>query len=156
MIIDPELQKVWISKADEKESFSKAFEHHKKQGIFKGLEELHQSWGQLSETGSHANLNSICDRFIIKKSGDEVQSWELNYSGLPDRRFWAMSLFSLLLTSFTMEDTFFSDYASRLGLDHILVDKRAAFEGHKERTREYLKARYSVEMPVAEGIVISI
>jgi hypothetical protein len=156
MIVDPELQTVWISKDDEQEAFSKAFEHHKKQGIFKGLDELHRAWGQLSETGSHANLNSICDRFVITKSGEEVQSWQLNYSGVADERIWAMSLFSLLLTCFTMENTFFSDYAGRLNLDHVLVDMRTAFESHKERTREYLKVRYNVEMPVAEGIVISI
>jgi hypothetical protein len=45
MIIDPELQIVWISKDDEQEAFSKAFEHHKKQGIFKGLDELHRPGG---------------------------------------------------------------------------------------------------------------
>lgn len=156
MIVDPGLQTVWISKDDEQEAFSKAFEQHKKQGIFKGLDELHRTWGQLSETGSHANLNSICDRFVIARSGDEVQSWQLNYSGVPDQRIWAMSLFSLLLTCFTMENTFFSDYAGRLKLDHVLVDMRGAFEIHKENTREYLKARYKVELPVPEGIVISI
>lgn len=156
MIVDPELQTVWISKDDEQEAFSKAFEHHKKQGIFKGLDELHRTWGQLSETGSHANLNSICDRFVITKSGDEVQSWQLNYSGVPDQRIWALSLFSLLLTCFTMENTFFNDYAGRLNLDHVLVGMRSAFEIHKERTREYLKVRYNVELPVPEGIVISL
>lgn len=155
MIIDPELQNVWISKADEREAFAKAFEHNKKQGLFKGLDELHRTWGQLSETGSHANLNSICDRFVITNSGDNVQSWQLNYSGL-DQRVWAISLFSLLLTCFTMENTFFNDYGTRLGLDHVLVDMRKAFDIHKERTREYLKVRYNVELPVIEGIVINI
>lgn len=156
MIVHPTLQTVWISKDDEQADFSRAFEHNKKQGLFKGLDELHRTWGQLSETGSHANLNSICDRFVIAKSGDEVQSWQLNYSGVRDQRVWAMSLFSLLLTCFTMENTFFNDYAGRLKLDHVLVDMRTAFEDHKERTREYLKVRYNVERPVPEGVVINI
>jgi hypothetical protein len=93
---------------------------------------------------------------VIARAGDEVQSWQLNYSGVPDQRNWAMSLFSLLLTCFTMENTFFSDYVGRLSLDHVLVDMRAAFESHKERTREYLKVRYNVALPVPEGIVLSI
>ena len=156
MIVDPALQTVWIKKNDEHEAFSRAFEHNKKQGLFKGLGELHRTWGQLSETGSHPNLNCICDRFVIAKSGDEVQSWQLNYLGVPDQRVWAMSLFSLLLTCFTMENTFFNDYAGRLNLDHVLGDMRTAFEGRKETTREYLKFRYNVQLPVPEGIVISI
>ena len=155
MITDPNLQAIWLSKNDEREAFSKAFEHHKKQGIFKGLDELHRSWGHLSETGSHATLNAICDRFKVTKSDDGGQSWQLNYSGA-DQRLWAMSLFSMLLTCFTMENTFFGDYAGRLNLDHVLVGMRADFERHKERTREYLKARYKVEPPPTDSVVISI
>lgn len=75
---------------------------------------------------------------MVSKSEDQVKAWQLNYSGL-DERTWAMSLFSLLLTSFTMENTFFGDYAGRLSIDHVLVDMRTAFEGQKEGTRKYLK-----------------
>jgi hypothetical protein len=152
MITDPQLQAVWLGKNDEQLAFSKAFEHHKKQGIFKGLDELHRSWGQLSETGSHATLNSICDRFKVTKSEDGGRSWQLNYSGV-DQRLWAMSLFSMLLTCFTMEHTFFKDYEGRLNLDHILVGMRMDFERHKERTREYLKARYKVEPPTGSVLI---
>ncbi len=155
MITDPELQTVWLSKNDEQEAFSKAFEHNKKKGIFKGLDELHRTWRQLSDTGSHATLNSICERFVVTKSEDRVQAWQLNYSGL-DRRTWAMSLFSLLLTCFTMENTFFNDYVGRLSLDHVLVDMRTEFESHKERTREYLKVRYNVEPPGRGAIAIPV
>lgn len=152
MAVDPELQKVWLGKNDEQKAFSAAFEHHKKEGIFKGLEELHRSWGQLSESGSHATLNSICDRFKTTTENG-VHTWQLSYSGV-EPRFWAMSLFTMLLTCFTMERTFFEDYVTRLNLDHILVRMRAKFEAHKEHTREHLKAKYQVEPPVPKGLLI--
>jgi hypothetical protein len=68
MLTDAQLQVAWIGKNDDEEAFKNAFERHKKQGLFKGLDELHRTWGQLSEIGSHATLNSICDRFAITKS----------------------------------------------------------------------------------------
>ncbi len=49
---------------------------------------------------------------------------------------WATSLFSMLLTCFTMERMFFEDYESRLKLDHILVRMRGEFEKYKEQVRE--------------------
>jgi hypothetical protein len=48
----------------------------------------------------------------------------------------------------------FKDYASRLNLDHVLFKMRMEFELHKERTRDYLKERYKVALPVAEGLLI--
>jgi hypothetical protein len=60
----------------------------------------------------------------------------------------------MLLTCFTMERTFFEDYASRLNLDHILVEMRTDFERHKEATREYMKRKYKVEMPEPQGTLI--
>jgi hypothetical protein len=146
MLHDPDLQKVWISKNEEQEVFKEAFERNKKRGVFKGLEELHRSWGQLSETGSHANLNSISDRFKTTQTDDGGKAWQLSYSGV-DERIWAMSLFSMLLSCFTLERTFYEDYESRLRLDHVLVRMRAEFEIHKERVREYLKVRYKVDPP---------
>lgn len=154
MTTDAELQTVWVKKNEEEKAFTDAFERNKKKGIFKGLDELHRTWGQLSEWGSHANLNAICDRFQITTSEDgNVRSWQLNYSGAEPRH-WAMSLFTMLLTCFTMERTFFEDYASRLNLDHILVEMRTDFERHKEATREYMKRKYKVEMPEPKGTLI--
>jgi hypothetical protein len=60
---------------------------------------------------------------------------------------WAMSLFSMLLTCFTMEQTFFGDYQARLTLDHVLVQMRGEFERYKEQLREVLKVRYDVKPP---------
>jgi len=154
MTADPELQRVWLKKHDEQKAFSDAYERHKKHGIFKGLDELHRTWGQLSETGSHANLNSISDRFQTTTSEDgTTRTWHLSYSGA-EQRHWAVSLFTMLLTCYTMERTFFEDYASRLNLDHVLCRMRAEFERHKENTREYIIARYRVELPEAKGLLV--
>jgi hypothetical protein len=51
MVNDPELQKKWLSKNDDAaglKAFKDAFERHKKEGVFKGLDELHKTWGDLS------------------------------------------------------------------------------------------------------------
>jgi hypothetical protein len=64
MIIDPQLQAIWLNKTADKEAFSKAFEHANKRGIFKGLNDLHEKWRQLSELGSHATIGSILIDFM--------------------------------------------------------------------------------------------
>jgi hypothetical protein len=153
MLADPQLQSVWLSKNEDQRAFSEAFERHKREGLFKGLEELHRTWGQLSESGSHATLNAICDRFVTRRSADGApEAWEFRYCGV-DQRFWAMSLFSMLLTCFTMEQTFFRNYEERLGLDHVLVRMRAEFERYKEQLREILKRRYDVKPPIPESMI---
>jgi hypothetical protein len=154
MLQDPQLQNVWIAKNEEEQAFKDAFERNKRTGIFNGLAELHQTWGQLSEMGSHATLNAICDRFKIANSCDGGQAWQLAYCGV-EEKIWATSLFSMLLTCFTMERTFFEDYEDRLKLDHILHDMRAQFEQHKERVREWLKARYKLEPPQPKPTILS-
>ncbi len=152
MLRDPKLQSVWLSKNEDPKAFSDAFERHKKQGVFNGLAELHRSWGQLSEMGSHANLNAICERFKSIKTEDGGSQWQLNYSGV-EPRIWAMSLFSMLLTCFSMEQTFYGDYADRLKLDHVLVRMRAEFELYKEQVREYLKVKHDVPPPAPKSIL---
>jgi len=154
MLTDPQLQTVWLSKNEDQKAFSDAFERHKKEGLFKGLDELYRTWGQLSESGSHATLNALCDRFVTRRSADgRPETWEFRYCGV-DHRFWAVSLFSMLLTCFTMERTFFSDYESRLNLDHVLVRMRGEFDSYKERLREYLKTRYNVMPPIPDPIIL--
>ena len=149
LLCDPKLHIVWLSKRDgqiEEKAFRKAFEHNKKVGLFKGLDELHEKWKELSETGAHANPLSICDRFVVKKLSDGGQEWGLRYCGA-ELRMWGMSLFSFLLTCFVMEQTFFSDYDSRLKLDPELMQMRGDFEKYKERLREALKIRYKLKPP---------
>jgi len=148
MLGDAELQKTWLKKNDDAaalEAFKDAFERGKKEGIFKGLDELQESWGQLSETGSHATINAICERFAIVKSDKHVE-FGLNYSGLEERN-WALSLFSLLLTCSTMERTFYGDYQNRLQFDETLIRMRRESEQLKEQLREYGKVHYKIEPP---------
>lgn len=155
MLSDPNLQLTWLSKNDgtiEEKAFKKAFEHNKKIGLFKGLDELHETWGQLSETGAHTTLNSMCDRFKITKKPNGDQEWGLLYCGVENQT-WGMSLFSMLLTCFTMERTFFSAYESRLRLDYELMRMRAEFEGYKEQLRRKMIVRYNVKPPQPKSVI---
>jgi tetratricopeptide (TPR) repeat protein len=148
MINDPELQKVWLSKNDGKaalEEFKKAFEAHKRQGLFEGLDELYKTWGELSETGAHANINAMVNRFVQIDSDDHIE-FRLNYTGL-EPRIWALLLFTMLLTCATMEQTFFNDYEARLKLDNDLMRMRGEFDMYKEQLRQTLIARHNVEPP---------
>jgi hypothetical protein len=148
---DPQLQIVWLNKNEDEQSFKAAFERRKKEGLFKGLDELRQIWGDLSETGSHATLNSISDRVTFVKSDDGDQA-RFNYCGV-EPKMWAMSLFSMLLACFVMERTFFGDYEDRLKLDHILVGMRDKFEKHKEQVRESFKVRYKLKPPIPRAAI---
>ncbi|HEY6292438.1 MAG TPA: hypothetical protein VI455_12885 [Terriglobia bacterium] len=154
MLRDAELQEVWLKKNDGEEAleaFKAAFERHKKQGVFVGLDELHRTWGQLSETGSHANLNAMADRFVHVPSEEGIE-FRINYTGV-DLRMWATSLFSMLLACFTMERTLFSDYESRLKLDDVLVGMREEFERDKEKLRRDLIARYQIAPPKRKPLI---
>ena len=62
MVTDPQLQLTWLNKDDDKaalEAFKDAFERHKKEGVFKGLEELHKVWGQLSSRRDHTPISTL-------------------------------------------------------------------------------------------------
>ena len=148
MVNDPDLQKIWLNKNDGQaalEAFKDALERHKKAGLFKGLSELHKTWGELSETGSHANLNAMADRFV-HITGDQDIEFRLNYTGA-DPKLWALVLFTMLLTCSTMEQTLFGDYDGRLKLDNQLMRMRAEFERYKEWLRERLKIVLKLEPP---------
>ncbi|PYT97533.1 MAG: hypothetical protein DMG38_19555 [Acidobacteria bacterium] len=149
MISDPELQKTWLSKNDGNtalEEFKNAFERQKKAGMFKGLDELHKTWGELSETGSHANISAIVDRFVQNTADDHIE-FRLNYTGPEDHKLWTLSQFAMLLTCSMMEQTLFSDYEGRLKLDNELMRMRGEFDKYKEQLRHVLIKRYKVEPP---------
>ncbi len=148
-VSDPELQKKWLSKNNDKaalKAFKEAFEWHKTQGLFKGLDELHRTWKKLSEAGSHASIDALVDRFVPITSDGHIE-FRLNYTGVEDTKLWAKSLFSMLLTCFTMEQTFFGDYQQRLKLDDQLVRMRTEFGKYKEKVRRTLIAHFKVEPP---------
>jgi hypothetical protein len=149
MISDPELQKTWLNKNDGNaalEEFKNAFERQKKTGVFKGLDELHKTWGELSETGSHANINAIVDRFVQLTADDHIE-FRLNYIGPEDHKLWALGLLAMLFTCSTMEQILFSDYEGRLKLDNELMRMRGEFDKYKEQLRQMLIKRYNVEPP---------
>jgi hypothetical protein len=150
MLGDPALQVKWLSKNEEEGAFKEAFEKNKKTGLFNGLDELHKSWGDLSETGSHATINAICDRFAMVEDGNNAE-WRLNYCGI-EPRMWEMQLFWMLLTCFTMEQTLFRDYESRLKFDGTLLGMRAEFESRKEQLRKDLIIRLNVPPPAARAV----
>jgi len=150
MLGDPNLQVKWLSKNDEQSTFKEAFEKNKKTVLFHGLDELHKSYGELSETGSHATINAMCDRFVRVEDGKKVE-WRLHYCGT-EPRLWGMQLFWMLLTCFTMEQTLFRDYESRLKFDDALLRMRAEFENRKEQLRKDLIVRYNVPPPDARVV----
>lgn len=147
MLGDPDLQVTWLSRNEEAEAFKDAFERYKKAGIFNGLDELHRTWSELSETGSHANINAMCDRFVIVDEGESVE-WRPNYCGV-EPRLWEQQLFWMLLMCFTMERTLFVDYESRLKFDDGLLQMRAEFQQRKERLRKELIVRLKIPAPAS-------
>ena len=148
MLHDTTLQKTWLEKIDGKqelEAFKDAFERNKKNGLFNGLDELHRSWGQLSETGSHANATAMAERFVKVESDDNVD-FRLNYTGT-ETKMWVLTVFSMLLDCFTMENTFFNDYNDRLKLDAELLCKRTSFEKAKEQLRTSVINKFQLSPP---------
>jgi hypothetical protein len=149
MVGDPELQKKWLSKNDDAaalKAFNKAFGEKKRKGVFKGLDELHKAWGDLSENGSHANILAVVDRFV-QVTDEKHVTFKLNYTGVEDERLWRQSIFGMLLTCSTMLGTFLSDYDNRLKLDDTLMRMRQECDRFKEQVREWMKVRYKIEPP---------
>ena len=148
MLRDPANQLIWMKKDEPsgKKAFKKVFEDHKRTGLFLGLTELHEKYGELSEAGSHPTMQSFANRVTIEDRGGQ-RHMILNYSGAPDRRLFAMELFSRLLTCFVMERTFFEDYKNRFQLDARLMQMRQDFEIFKEKLRRTLIARHKVQPP---------
>lgn len=148
MLNDSSLQITWLEKIEGKqelEAFKDAFERNKKQGLFKGLDELHKSWGELSETGSHANAVAMAERFEQIKTADGVE-FRLNYTGT-DTKVWATAVFTMLLSCSTMENTFFNDYNDRLKFDTDLISKRVAFTNAKEQLRASIIKTFQLSPP---------
>ena len=154
ILSDVELQKTWLSKNDDKaalEAFKDAFLRSKGDRLFKGLDALHNSFGELSETGSHATLNALCDRFRTVESENHME-FRLNYCGV-EPRMWVISLFDMLLICFTMEQTMFRDYENRLKLDDGLLRMRSEFERRKEQLRKDLIIRYEIKLPTPSSAI---
>ena len=148
MMRDPANQMIWMKKDEPagKQQFKKAFESNKKTVLFSGLTDLYEKYGELSEAGSHPTMQSFANRVTIEDR-DGQRHMIVSYSGAPDRRLFALELFSRLLTCFVMERTFFEDFKARFQLDARLIQMRRDFETHKESLRRTMIARYNVQTP---------
>ena len=148
MLRDPANQQIWLEKDEPsgERAFKKAFEDNKKAGLFSRLIELHEKYGELFEAGSHPTMQSFASRLTIEDR-DGQRDLIVNYSGAPDRRLFALELFSRLLTCFVMERTLFEDFRCRFELDTRLMDTRRDFEIFKETLRRTLIAKYNIPPP---------
>jgi hypothetical protein len=151
MLKDPELQKTWLSKNDEAKAFAAAFEKNKKTGLFDGLDALHKKWGELSETGAHATINAVSQRYVQTQDAEGI-NFRWNYCGLGSEA-WALEIFAMVLTFFEMEKTLYSDYDDRLKLDDALLRMRQEFEVRKETLRRKLIQRFNLKPPPSPLIV---
>lgn len=151
MLKDPALQKIWLNKNGDEEAFKKEFWYSKETGLFAGLDELYGVWCNLSEVGSHANLNSICERLRTVEV-DGQPEWRLKYTGMEEKR-WAMSILDMLLTFFKMEETLYKDYETRFQFDEKLLTMRREFERYKEQLRRLIITRYEVKRPESPLVV---
>jgi hypothetical protein len=148
MLGDPKLQKVWLSKDDgkaEEKAFAETFLKNKADRLFKGLRELHEKFGELSETGSHTTLLSMVGRLSLE-TDNAGMSLNMTYTGMEPAMLEQM-IFTMLLTSFTMEDVFFRDYEERLKLDIALGKMRREFAELKERLRKELIIKHKTKPP---------
>ena len=151
MLKNPELQKTWLSKNEEAKAFEAAFEKNKKTGLFNGLEALHKRWGELSETGAHATINAVSQRYVQTQDEKNV-NFRWNYCGA-DPQAWALEIFTMVLTFFEMEQTLHLDYEDRLKLDDALLRMRQEFEVRKETLRRKLIKRFNLKPPPSPLIV---
>jgi len=151
MLRDPANQLIWMKKDEPagKKAFKRAFEENKESNLFAGLNELHEEYGQLSEAGSHPTVQSFTNRLTIEDRGGQ-RHMIVNYSGAPDRRLFALEVFSRLLTCNLMERTFFEDFRIRFQLDEQLAQMRQSFEILKENLRRLLIAKYNVQPPASK------
>lgn len=145
---DASLLTIWLEKNNGKtqsEAFKDAFERHKKNRLFQGLDELYRMWSQFSEFGAHTTVNALSQRFVSNETASQVE-WKLNYSGL-EAGMWAKCLFWMLLASYLMEKTFFGDFEDRLKFDLDLIHMREEFERQKEQMRQNIINRFNMTPP---------
>lgn len=139
---------VWMKKDEPngKRAFKKVFEENKATNLFKGIKELHDKYGQLSEAGSHPTLQSWYNKVTTYET-PSTKGLRMSYTGAPDARSFALELFSRLLTCYVMERTLFEDYKTRLQLDPELMEMRSKFEVFKEQTRRWIIKKYKPQPP---------
>lgn len=148
MLRDPANVQAWKDKHQPggQKAFEAAFKKNKRNVLFRGIEELHEKYCQLSEAGSHPTWMSLANRLATKKA-DGIRVMSLYYTGMPDQALFVKELFSRLLTCIVMERTFFEDFKIRLHLDARLMRVRDDFARFKEQVRSEIIARYNIASP---------
>jgi len=96
----------------------------------------------LSEIGAHSNTTSLGKSFKDASTPTAI-TWGFHYFETDPRKI-AIFLFSMLVISAQMEETFFGCYETRLNLDYELVSMRAKFNKMKEQQKAFLKAKYRI------------
>jgi hypothetical protein len=145
---EPSVTKVWAEKMRGKTqtgAYDRIFTHNKKKNLFPdkfGLKQLHMYYAQLSEIGTHSNTTSLGKSFKDASTPTTV-TWGFHYFETDPRKV-AVFLFSMLVISAHIEETFFGCYETRLNLDYELVKMRAKFNQLKEQQRVSLKAKYKI------------
>jgi len=145
---EPVVTKAWAEKMQGKTqtgAYDKNFTHNKKKNLFPdkfGLKQLHMYYAKLSEIGTHSNTPSLGKSFKDASTPTTV-SWGFHYFETDPRKI-AVFLFSMLVISTDIEETFFGCYKTRLNLDYELVEMRNKFNQIKERKRVFLKAKYKI------------
>lgn len=145
MLINPGLQTVWLQRNDGnagRDGFKHEFIDAKKDRLFAGLPVLHRLWRQFSDWGSHTSMNSILMRFQIQETPTHIQ-YRMNYTGA-EQEDWTKILLVMLDTFAAMEELFYSDFRSRLTLDHELSALRTSFDQAKEAERRRIIAKYNI------------
>lgn len=148
MLSDPKRIEIWLAKDDSggRVAFKRVFVDNRATNLFKGLGELYEKFGQLSETGSHPTIASFYNKLTTQKT-TTGSKMSLAYTGSRNTREFALELFSRLLTCFVMERTLFDDFQTRLRLDPQLIQMRGEFENFKENLRREVIKRYDVKPP---------
>jgi hypothetical protein len=139
---DSDLVLTWLQKHDNEETLEawrEEFWHDKEHRLFDGLPELHKAWKMCSEWGSHTNIRSIAQRFVVQQTPTSV-TWRLHYTGVqPD--ILIKALFGLLHVFAQMENVLFKDCEGRLKLDTKLEGLRRKFQHDKEAVRKRIVAQ---------------
>jgi hypothetical protein len=136
LCVEPELVVVWLRKNEDQASlkaWNEEFWRQKEARLFNGLPKLHQAWRRFSEWGSHTNLGSLAQRFLVEQTSTTV-TWKMNYTGVPPEHLIG-ALFGLLHVFSQMEEVLYGAYESRLKFDTNLESMRHRFSQDKERVR---------------------
>ncbi len=147
MLGSPELQAAWRDKYDNDAAsrfYRKHFEHNKRETLWKGIETLYDQYGQLSEMGSHPTLRSFYNRVVF--AAVDGESWStVNYTGGASERTWVPEVLSMVMIRSQIEDLFFSDFESRLRLDHVFIDMRKTLHDRGQWVKRSIVERYGIQ-----------